>query len=47
MLFSAMLRTTKPLGTDVTGIPSADDVRRDRASPMDDNPAADLDLMVF
>lgn len=46
-LFTTVLRMRSPLGMDVGGVPSADEVREDQSSPTDLNPAADLSLIVF
>lgn len=46
-LFSALLRTQRPLGENVSDNALALAVRKDRTSPVEDNPAADVTLIVF
>jgi len=46
-LIMALLRTHSPLGVDVSSVPSATAVREDRSSPTQENPSADLTMIVF
>ncbi|MBA2920262.1 thioredoxin domain-containing protein [Sphingomonas sp. MAH-20] len=46
-LVTTLLRMNRPIGVNVSGVPSADAVRSDRSSPLRNNPAADLSLIVF